>query len=221
MNIFLLRASVNRQDYVHLRLKATWKEIKDRLESLRSSINPKVATAVTEENLDGIRAAFDQSNAFYYFHHPGRDPGFSKVNYLKKDVQYDRLKKLADANAIEAHLGNLREPAFNTYLIDKIGDRLSVIDFSNAWQKGYLGKTKTLEIVKGLAKKNPSAIFLYTDYVRRFTDFKYGAVRLKDWNLLRQYLQYVGATLPIKFASPAPIDESLPSKCGRALKGAT
>jgi hypothetical protein len=113
---------------------------------------------------------------------------FKDVNYLKQDKeglkQYARLKNLADNNKIQAKTLDLSDQRGVARVIQAMKDHepslhLSVLDVSNAWEKGYISKDDKLTATKTLIEQfhdvaYPQSRFLAT----RRIDMKVGE-RLK------------------------------------------
>ena len=191
-NIFLLRASTSREDYEHLRLKADWSELKQRLDLLLTELDPQVVAAVNEPYFLGIRMKLLTDRGFEIFHEANKNgivAQFHNAQYMHYEAQFKRLKKLADSNRIEAHIANLKDPLFVKELVAKLGSHLSVLDVSNAWGERYIGKKLIFSVIDQLSPKNSDALFLYTTYLPdRWNGFDYGAVTLKNRFLLNHYV---------------------------------
>jgi hypothetical protein len=156
MNKALLSLAKSREDYLRLRLTATFDEIQLALNQ---------ASAVSIENTNNLKnkkmwmwwqTHVQQSLAWSEFH---RDPelnstgAFKNGNYLFDEGLFAAISQLAKQNQIYVFHSDLGADYFKnrlTQLSNELKVKVSVLDLSNGWQEGYLGHQGTVDLVTRL-----------------------------------------------------------------------
>lgn len=166
VNLALLKASKNREDYLKLRLARKHQDwlLKDWAEQ---NLDEETSTILKSQDAFKWWKTVMKISDFKQYH---RDPGtlrervlrvsaftkanqFFSANYLYEEAQYNRLKYLADRNRITVERAEAISPDFPELLskltILKDID-ISVIDISNAWEPEYMDELNTRGFLKSV-----------------------------------------------------------------------
>lgn len=163
INIELLKAAKNREQYVYLRTKATESD-------WQTALNGLVAHDQIAKQWEWWRDAVLPEARMDVFHiDPTKskypNPSFEDANYLYLEKNFKRVKRLADhdrVQVLEADIKNSK--VLNLFeRFKKSGQQISVIDISNLYGPGHAGAKYTaafLESIKPLVDKK--TILVYT-----------------------------------------------------------
>jgi hypothetical protein len=198
VNTALLKLSTSQADYLKLRFNATaddWIRRAKKSASL-DLLSLKVLTDAKSHAWWTRQVRSDRDNWKFFNHEFGYH--FKDVNYLKQDEQgikqYSRLKNLADNNKIQAKTLDLSDKQGVARVIQAMKDHrpplnLSVLDVSNAWEKGYISKDDQLTETRTLINQFEDVI---TSQQSRFLATR--GVQMKVGDELRGEFGYVGAS---------------------------
>ncbi len=161
INVALLKAAKNREDYLYLRLNAG-KEIWQS----RGILDSKSGIWEWWRKYVQYDPNSTSSNINFFMH--DKESGhFTKANYLFFDKQFARVKELADNNRISATQGDLGNPATLSSFSSAMGSSqfpVTAVDISNVWESQYAGYKGTDRFLKSLKDViDPQAIFIFTD----------------------------------------------------------
>lgn len=223
VNIALLKASKagDRNHYLHLRLHATIDEIAQAALAA-TDLDPESKRLLTDPAImRGFRATFkdpDNRPHFARFHRPpSSDVGtFKEANYLFDDELFNKVQSLAKRGRIEAFRGDWRAKETMKRIASLIRDRkmpIGVIDFSNAWQRGYISPAQMARVLKDFSEVGQKeTLFLYSGltpkgdnvYIRYFAlsnDYvsKHGEEASRDFFRVMQYTSYDRKYMPTDF----------------------
>jgi hypothetical protein len=180
-NIALLQAARNRDDYVRLRLTASFQDWQAALKE--SAVEPYLLPYMAQQKyFDSFRKAFIQRGFA-----PLNDPRFAEfngefkhVNYLFDEPLFRRLAKLAKTGHIQAetldltHLDEVRK-----LVADLLREHLtiSVLDLSNCWMEDYVPSAAFEESVREFARASaPGGVLVLThlsrDYPNRIAEIR-------------------------------------------------
>ena len=209
VNAALLHAAAGvRTDYVHLRLQAAppeWVEAAAALPEPRGALlrNPAAHAWWTRHVRQSPRADMR------LFHTPPQQPphAFAGANYLWNDALFARVSRFATReNGIDikqldlgrqAHMSNLRRA------LAWRGERISVLDISNAWWPAYLSTGAVRQLLETLEPVlTADSLLLATSRHRHAADgeseFHYFAAHplraLRTWMPFCQYLRQLHDT---------------------------
>jgi hypothetical protein len=151
VNVGLLMARHSHQHYRRLRLTA---DINEWTNAAMSIDDPELKHFMLSPSTYQWWVVHVR-NHFNQFHRPTDHSwlAFFKANYIFEEVQYRRLKRLADRKMILPILGNLKlNETINSIrqVLLKEGEMISVLDLSNAWWPKLLGISGTEDTVQGL-----------------------------------------------------------------------
>jgi hypothetical protein len=170
INRALLAASINRADYLNLRLSASaelWLQRSQRLpaEDKETLSNPDSWT-FWDKKVRKNQTAWD--NAFAHFHTEPKNPGdpFFASNYLFDDRLYSHLSRLAKGSRIRALQLDLRHPAEVRSFCEKLksnGLTLGIIDTSDVPNSSETGTSVAAQYIHLISQYAPDdAIFMNT-----------------------------------------------------------
>ncbi len=127
---------------------------------------------------------------------------FAQVSYLDNDMQFKKLSAMAKAGRISVHradLGRQRDLNEVSNFLSRNGVRISVIDLSNAWLKGFIDHTdfivrtlrnhsmlKTLVIGSRGTRSGSSEYVAFTYQFLELAGF-FSSVRASNENLRRMF----------------------------------
>lgn len=184
MNIALLKISNNRDDYLFLRLRATYEDWLKRLprflqigdsEDELSLLADKSAWRWWNARVRGIiDTSLNSKESELYktrwnismsMVHAQPSSAFQNVNYLYDDVLFERLHAMALSNRLGAYLLDLRDIEKVTGLLRSIqarGQEISVFDMSNAWWDNFTKFVERRNLFRQLGNAHPLGILLMT-----------------------------------------------------------
>jgi len=194
MNKALLALANDRNDYLHLRLQADFKQLQNQL--------AKKNRLLSKENLNLLKRPelwawwqqhVQNSSAWLSFHRPAEqntDASFKEVNYLFDDHLFATLSSLAKTDRIFVYQGDLLSHE-SLMQISRVSEYLdlpyALIDLSNSWQEGYMGHESTNALLKKLmpfAQPNSLINFSYMNGQYRNSKgeviFFYSSLSFKD-----------------------------------------
>lgn len=200
INKALLAVSRNREDYLRLRLEASFESILARVRETDLTLSPENRAALEDSaNWSWWSAQVQKANGWSEFHNKDSDV-YKGANYLFDDVLFNAISKLAKENRIvvlEADLGSnyFRDRLNNASQI--LGQKIAFFDISNAW--AYLGHQPTIAMfnsLRGLTTPQTNLILTYqTLNDHRQTVFKYAFLRIGDSNSIDQDLETLMGTI--------------------------
>lgn len=166
INAALLEAAESREEYKSLRLNAdlkTWRSV-----ARREGVSEAAASVLNDlDEFNWWHVCVRRDRHFSHFHNKPWPiiPGpFKGANYLHYDDQFERIKGIAELRLISSAVADLGDPSSRDLLCHVLkdsGQRISVLDLSNAWQ--YLPKgalEKLLLAIKPFVTED--SIFLIT-----------------------------------------------------------
>lgn len=164
-NIALLKLSKNREDYLHLRLNASLNELKERVKNTSDKtlsalfdqesfqfwqVNVRDSFLFSDFNRNKISffarykknlgTAFSDKKIEKYIETFAKQDKekFNVTNYLYEDSAFQKIHQMAQEDKIQAVLGNFTDHERLAEISSALKEKnlkVSVIDFSNAWDR--------------------------------------------------------------------------------------
>ena len=175
VNLALLKCSQNKEHYFSLRMKSTkqdWKKLTQATNTLTAEERELLADPNTWDWWKNtVRNPGEVGKwRFENLHYPPTvkiDMPFEGANYLYEQDQYDHLSKLAKTgkiNVVPVDFRELKQLSKISNALKNTGEKISVLDLSNAWWNSHIGFENTQKISESLIpKSNSRAILLITD----------------------------------------------------------
>ncbi|MBL7664384.1 MAG: hypothetical protein JNM93_04580 [Bacteriovoracaceae bacterium] len=187
LNILLLKMANDRRDYLFLRQEANFLELLERMEK-REFSQDEIRLVANQHS--SLKRYVKDSKFGNYLDNQERHKTF-KLNYLEDDMAFTRLKKMADADRIQAFTASSGDDLFLDELIaefKRLDLKLSVFDYSNAWWSLYTPPERLQRAFNQLSKVSiPNSLYLFTDnganrsqYHTRWNYNAYTFLKIKD-----------------------------------------
>lgn len=148
LNIALLQLSTSQEDYLNLRLYGTFEDWA--LHPRVMQVDPELRNVLLDKTVWNWwnQERHDIKKNWKYFQ-PVRVgyktlATFEDANYLENRAQFDRLRSLALSGKIQAEQLDFRDVRKVKNLaraLEAVGQKISVLDLSNAWWPGYIGQS--------------------------------------------------------------------------------
>lgn len=178
VNLQLLKLSRDREDYLHLRMRADLDEWVERAMTAGHDIGFAKYFAWWHEALSNSR--------FYGFHTNWSTKSvvnvpFRGAHYLFDDDAYEYIHRFALEDRIQIRHSDIANPRDMRSLLDSIRMPISVFDISNAWQETYAGPVAIYDLSRLVARRDPKAKFLTTTPTK--TDWIYSSFLAGDFSV--------------------------------------
>ncbi len=166
VNKALLALAESREAYGELRLRSSFEELQQKIAASRTDLavdNLEILTS--REVWAWWRSMQKISDQWVEFNNPST-AGFKGANYLYEDAAFARVAQLAKNNRIIVIQTDLASPDFSNRVravSHLLGQRVSLLDLSNAWEMGYLGHERTASLIERLdAVLSPQSQVIFT-----------------------------------------------------------
>ncbi len=183
LNKSLLQLATDRRDYLELRLRSSFATIALRAKNSSSISSESRELLSHPEHWIWWTRHVQRHSEWREFHDPAQ-PAYRDANYLFDDGLFNSLSALAKQGRIFVYNSNLKADGLRTKLFGlarALNMRLSVLDFSNAWDEGYLGLQVTVGILNSVREiTDPKTYFVFT-YVAANPDARETSSIFKYW----------------------------------------
>jgi hypothetical protein len=182
INKALLAVARDRDDYLHLRLKADFTELQTRLQKAEAGFSVENEIVLSDADAWAWwKKTVQTAEGWGDFHKP-HPTAFKDANYLFDTALFNSISKLAKENRIIVLSANLTSPAVFARISEisqAVQQKIAFLDLSNAWQIGYMGHLQTINLVdsfRRLSAAHAQLILTYQSFdetTERKTIFKY------------------------------------------------
>ncbi len=173
INRSLLAVAKNREHYLQLRLKSNFADILKMIQSSPELSVENKKILANEKAWQWWQFHVQESLEWTRFHQSpekNSDRAYENANYLFDDQLFGHISQLAKKNRIYIVHDNLGSATFQARIADiveALDSSVSMLDFSNAWQTGYLGHPATISLIQKLASlMDPSSRIVFTYLTR-------------------------------------------------------
>lgn len=192
INRSLLALAKNREHYLQLRLKSNFSDIQKVLKISPELSAENKSILANEKAWQWWQYHVQESLEWMRFHQPAEknpDRAFENANYLFDDQLYGHISRLAKLNrifVIHDDLGSVSVQARIANIVNALHSSVSMLDFSNAWQIGYLGHAATIRFMQELANlMSPTGRTIFTYLTRgsansNESEFGYKMISVED-----------------------------------------
>ncbi|CAN5691672.1 hypothetical protein BH10BDE1_BH10BDE1_01320 [soil metagenome] len=183
VNKSLLELAKDRSDYVDMRLRASFEIVSNR--AIHSSSLSSEARDIlsSRENWSWWTEQVQKSSAWTEFHDPAQT-NFKNANYLFDEQLFNSISALAKVGRIFVFNADLKSDDLLLKVQDlsrTLGLRLAVLDFSNAWDEGYIGLNGTSSIISSMKNMTaPETLYVFT-YLAPDSDVRNNSSMFRYW----------------------------------------